>query len=475
MNNYDLIVIGSGPGGYAAAIRGAQLGKHVAIVEAAELGGVCLNWGCIPTKALLKSASVYEYAKHAQAYGVSIEGEVCADIDKIVDRSRAIAATMSKGIEYLMTKNKIDVHQGRGSLVCSSNSETAVSVVNAQGETVTLQATDIIIATGARPREIPTFAVDGTRIINSRHALTLRTLPESMVVIGSGAIGVELASFFNTLGVKVTIVEFMSQVAPLEDEEISKQLDRALRKSKITVMTSTSVTGVVVPPSSSLDDGQKCKVTVEGKKGVQVLEADIVLSAVGIVANIENIGLETAGIDVQRGKIVVDTAFKTARAHVYAIGDVIATPALAHVATAEAINCVEQIAGLNPQPINYNVIPSCIYTTPEVSSVGMTEAQALAAGHELRIGRFPYTASGKATAAGARDGMVKLIFDAKNDVILGAHFIGLNVTELVAEPTLAMSLGAKASDFIHTIHPHPTMSEAVMEAAAAAHGEAVHL
>lgn len=459
MNNYDLIVVGSGPGGYAGAIRASQLGLKVAIVEAAELGGVCLNWGCIPTKALLKSASVYEYAKHASDYGIEVS-QVQANLEKIVERSRGVASTMSKGIEFLMKKNNIDVHLGRG--VLTADGDVMV------GEETLLKAKSVMLATGARPRALPTVPVDGVKVLNSRHALVLKQLPSSMVVIGSGAIGAEFASFFNTLGTKVTIVEFMSEVAPLEDQEISKQLDRAFRKAKMAVMTSTTVTGVDT-------SGDGCRVMVTGKKGDQVLECDVVLSAVGIAANIEDMGLEEAGIKTERGKIVVDSAFMTSRPGIYAIGDVIATPALAHVATAEAINCVEQIAGLTPPAINYNIIPSCIYTTPEVSSVGMTEQQALDAGHELRIGKFPYTASGKATAAGSRDGMVKMIFDAKTDEILGAHFIGLNVTELVSEPTLAMSLGAKAKDFIHTIHPHPTMAEAVMEAAAAAHNEAIHL
>lgn len=459
MNNYDLIVVGSGPGGYAGAIRASQLGLKVAIVEAAELGGVCLNWGCIPTKALLKSASVYEYAKHASDYGIEVS-QVQANLEKIVERSRGVASTMSKGIEFLMKKNNIDVHLGRG--VLTADGDVMV------GEETLLKAKSVMLATGARPRALPTVPVDGVKVLNSRHALVLKQLPSSMVVIGSGAIGAEFASFFNTLGTKVTIVEFMSEVAPLEDQEISKQLDRAFRKAKMAVMTSTTVTGVDT-------SGDGCRVMVTGKKGDQVLECDVVLSAVGIAANIEDMGLEEAGIKTERGKIVVDSAFMTSRPGIYAIGDVITTPALAHVATAEAINCVEQIAGLTPPAINYNIIPSCIYTTPEVSSVGMTEQQALDAGHELRIGKFPYTASGKATAAGSRDGMVKMIFDAKTDEILGAHFIGLNVTELVSEPTLAMSLGAKAKDFIHTIHPHPTMAEAVMEAAAAAHNEAIHL
>lgn len=455
---YDLIVIGSGPGGYAAAIRASQLGLKTAIIEKAELGGVCLNWGCIPTKALLKSATVFEYAKHADQYGVLIEN-VTADLGKIVERSRGVAAAMSKGIEYLMKKNTIDVITGRGSITADGRVQVADELY---------EAANIIIATGARPRELPSIPVDGKQVINSRHALVLNKLPETMVVIGSGAIGAEFATFFNTMGTKVTIVEYAPNVAPLEDEEISKQLDRALRKSKIATMTSTTVTSVERSETG-------CTVHITGKKGEQTLAAEVVLSAVGIAANIENIGLEEAGIATERGKIVVNGDYETSRKGIYAIGDVIATPALAHVATAEAIHAVEHIAGKNPQPINYNIIPSCIYTTPEVSSVGMTEAQALAAGHELRIGKFPYTASGKATAAGNRDGMVKLIFDAQTDIILGAHFIGLNVTELVAEPTLAMTMGVKAVDFIRTIHPHPTMAEAVMEAAAAAHNEAIHL
>lgn len=455
---YDLIVIGSGPGGYAAAIRASHLGLKTAIIEKAELGGVCLNWGCIPTKALLKSATVFEYAKHADQYGVLIEN-VTADLGKIVERSRGVAAAMSKGIEYLMKKNTIDVITGRGSITADGRVQVADELY---------EAANIIIATGARPRELPSIPVDGKQVINSRHALVLNKLPETMVVIGSGAIGAEFATFFNTMGTKVTIVEYAPNVAPLEDEEISKQLDRALRKSKIATMTSTTVTSVERSETG-------CTVHITGKKGEQTLAAEVVLSAVGIAANIENIGLEEAGIATERGKIVVNGDYETSRKGIYAIGDVIATPALAHVATAEAIHAVEYIAGKNPQPINYNIIPSCIYTTPEVSSVGMTEAQALAAGHELRIGKFPYTASGKATAAGNRDGMVKLIFDAQTDVILGAHFIGLNVTELVAEPTLAMTMGVKAVDFIRTIHPHPTMAEAVMEAAAAAHNEAIHL
>lgn len=458
---YDLIIIGSGPGGYAGAIRAHQLGLKVAIVERAELGGVCLNWGCIPTKALLKSASVYQYACKSADYGVEFSADAAptANLAKMVERSRGVASQMSKGIEFLMKKNEVEVIVGSGKIV-------AIGKVDVEG--VVYEAKNIIIATGARPRELPNIPVDGKRVITSRHALTLSQKPETMVVVGSGAIGAEFASFFNTIGVKVTIVEYLDRVAPLEDAEISATLERAMRKAKITVMTSTTVEKV-----STHANG--CTIEITNKKGAQTLQADIVLSAVGIEANIENIGLEQLGIQTERGKIVADQNFATSVGGIYAIGDVIATPALAHVATAEAIRCVEYIADKNPAPINYDAIPSCIYTTPEVSSVGLTEAQAASKGYSLKIGKFPYTASGKATAAGARDGLVKLIFDEQTDKLLGAHFVGLNVTELVAETTLALDLGATAKDIIASIHPHPTMAEAVMEAAAAAHNEAIHV
>lgn len=455
---YDLIVIGSGPGGYAAAIRASQLGCTVAIVEKAELGGVCLNWGCIPTKALLKSAAVLEYAKTAAGYGISV-GEISADLSQIVERSRGVAAQMSRGIEFLMKKNNIKVITGFAKL-------TAQGKVDVDG--TIYQANNVILATGARPREVPSIPVDGQRVITSKQALTLTTLPATMVVIGSGAIGAEFATFYSTMGTKVTLVEYAPTVAPLEDAEISATLERAMRKARMTLMTSTAVESVESGPEG-------CKVKVNGKKGEQIIECDVVLCAVGIAANIENIGLKEASIETERGKIVVNEHYQTSRANVYAIGDIIPTPALAHVATAEAIHAVEYIAGLNPEPIDYNIIPSCIYTTPEVSSVGLTQEQAEKAGYDLRIGKFPYTASGKATAAGARDGMVKLIFDTATDKLLGAHFIGLNVTELVGETTLALTLGATAKQIINTIHAHPTMHEAVMEAAAAAHNEAIHL
>ena len=466
MLSYDVIVIGSGPGGYAAAIRCAQLGLRTAVVERAELGGTCLNWGCIPTKALLKSAEVYRYASHAADYGVEIaEGACRADLPKMVARSRAVAEQMSKGIDFLLKKNKVEVIVGTGSL---TDTPHTVAVTAADGTVAQYEASHIILATGARPRQFPFIPVDGRRVITSRHALTLTELPASMVVIGSGAIGSEFATFFSALGTRVTIVEYAPTLAPLEDEEISKLLERSFRKAKIAVMTATEVKGV-----TTTDTG--CRVLVVGKKGEQELEADVVLSAVGIAANIEHIGLEAAGVQVERGKVVVDEHYRTSAEGVYAIGDLIPTAALAHVATAEAIHCAEFIAGKNPAPVDYRVIPSCIYTTPEVSSVGLTEAQAREKGYSLRIGKFPYTASGKATAAGNRDGMVKLIFDAETDQLLGAHLFGLNVTEMVAEPSLALTLGASAKDIIRTIHSHPTMSEGMMEAAAAAHEEAIHL
>ncbi|MEG1607117.1 MAG: dihydrolipoyl dehydrogenase [Mucinivorans sp.] len=451
---YDLIVIGSGPGGYAAAIRGSQLGMRVAVVEQNELGGVCLNWGCIPTKALLKSASVLDYARHAGDYGV-LTGEVAPCIEKIVARSRAVAAQMSKGVEFLMKKNSIEVIAGTGGI-------TAHGMVEVDGKTI--ETKNIIIATGARPRALPNIPIDGSRVIDSRGALLMERIPTSMVVIGSGAIGAEFATFFNIMGTKVTLVEFADRVAPLEDADISAALERAMRKSKITVMTSAQVTRV-----------DESKVYISGKKGDIELETQVVLSAVGIAANIENLGLEEAGIQTERGKIVVNDHYQTTRCNIYAIGDVIATPALAHVATAEAIVCVEHIAGLNPKPIDYKTIPSCIYTSPEVSSVGLTEAQALERGYEVRVGKFPYTASGKATSAGARDGMVKLVFDATSDKLLGAHMLGLNVTELLGEPTMAIQWGLTAKDIMGMIHSHPTMYEAIAEAAAASHNEAIHL
>ena len=460
---YDIIVIGSGPGGYVAAVRAAQAGKRTAIVEREALGGVCLNWGCIPTKALLKSASVYHYVKNAAAYGIDIEGEAKADISKIVARSRGVAETMSKGIDFLMKKNKIDVLRGHGSI----ESKGVVAVENEEGRTL-YEADHIILATGARPRQMPFIPVDGEKIITSRDALVIKELPESIVVIGSGAIGSEFAFLFAQLGVKVTIVEYLPNLMPLEDEEVSKTMERAFRKMRATVYTGTTV------KAARVNDDGRCEVDIEGKKGAETLVADMVLAAVGIKTNTENIGLEKVGIELERDKIKVDEHYQTAVEGIYAIGDLIPTPALAHVASAEAIHCVDAICGRSPQPVDYSTIPSCVYTSPEVASVGLTEKQATEKGIELKVGRFQFTASGKAAAAGERDGFVKLLFDAATDKLIGAHFVGMNVTEMIAEPTVAKALGATAEVLAHTIHPHPTMNEAVMEAAEAALGHAIH-
>lgn len=460
---YDIIVIGSGPGGYVAAVRAAQAGKRTAIVEREALGGVCLNWGCIPTKALLKSASVYHYVKNAAAYGINIEGEAKADIAKIVARSRGVAETMSKGIDFLMKKNKIDVLRGHGSI----ESKGVVAIENEEGRTL-YEADHIILATGARPRQMPFIPVDGEKIITSREALVIKELPESIVVIGSGAIGSEFAFLFAQLGVKVTIVEYLPNLMPLEDEEVSKTMERAFRKMRATVYTGTTV------KAARVNDEGRCEVDIEGKKGAETLVADMVLAAVGIKTNTENIGLEKVGIELERDKIKVDEHYQTAVEGIYAIGDLIPTPALAHVASAEAIHCVDAICGRSPQPVDYSTIPSCVYTSPEVASVGLTEKQAAEKGIELKVGRFQFTASGKAAAAGERDGFVKLLFDATTDKLIGAHFVGMNVTEMIAEPTVAKALGATAEVLAHTIHPHPTMNEAVMEAAEAALGHAIH-
>lgn len=460
---YDIIVIGSGPGGYVAAVRAAQAGKRTAIVEREALGGVCLNWGCIPTKALLKSASVYHYVKNAAAYGINIEGEAKADISKIVARSRGVAETMSKGIDFLMKKNKIDVLRGHGSI----ESKGVVAVENEEGRTL-YEADHIILATGARPRQMPFIPVDGEKIITSREALVIKELPESIVVIGSGAIGSEFAFLFAQLGVKVTIVEYLPNLMPLEDEEVSKTMERAFRKMRATVYTGTTV------KAARVNDEGRCEVDIEGKKGAETLVADMVLAAVGIKTNTENIGLEKVGIELERDKIKVNEHYQTAVEGIYAIGDLIPTPALAHVASAEAIHCIDVICGRSPQPIDYSTIPSCVYTSPEVASVGLTEKQAAEKGIKLKVGRFQFTASGKAAAAGERDGFVKLLFDAATDKLIGAHFVGMNVTEMIAEPTVAKALGATAEVLAHTIHPHPTMNEAVMEAAEAALGHAIH-
>jgi dihydrolipoamide dehydrogenase len=462
--NYDVIVIGSGPGGYVAAIRASQLGLKVAVVEKENLGGICLNWGCIPTKSLLKSAQAFEYATHAADYGVTIEGEVKPDFGAMVKRSRDVANGMSKGIQFLFKKNKVESIFGWGKLTAKNT----VEVTDDKGEKSSYTAKHIILATGARSRELPNLPQDGEKIIGYRKALTLDKQPESMVVVGSGAIGSEFAYFYHTIGTKVTLVEFMPTLVPNEDEEVAKQLERNFKKSKMKVMTASSVESVDT-------SGDKCKVTIKTKTGEEVVEADIVLSAVGIAPNTENIGLEELGVETDNGRVKVDEYYKTNVDGIYAIGDIVAGPALAHVASAEGITCVEKIAGLNPEPIDYGNIPGCTYTSPEVSSVGLTEAKAKEAGYEIKVGKFPYSASGKASAAGQKDGFVKLIFDAKYGELLGAHMIGGNVTEMIAEMVVAKKLEITGHELIKTIHPHPTMSEAVMEAAAAAYDEVIHI
>ncbi|MGE6219748.1 dihydrolipoyl dehydrogenase [Nubsella zeaxanthinifaciens] len=461
--NYDLIVIGSGPGGYVTAIRASQLGMKVAIVERESLGGICLNWGCIPTKALLKSAQVFEYINHAADYGITT-AEAKADFEAVVKRSRGVADGMSKGVQFLMKKNKIDVIMGAGKVKPGNK----VEVKGADGSQKELTAKNIVIATGARSRELPNLKQDGKKVIGYRQAMVLPQQPKSMVVVGSGAIGVEFAYFYATMGTKVTIVEFMENIVPVEDEDVSKQLLRSLKKTGIEIMTSSSVEAVDT-------SGEGCKVQVKTASGVQTIECDIVLSAAGVVANIENIGLEEVGIKTDKGKIVVDEYYNTSVKGYYAIGDVVPGQALAHVASAEGIICVEKIAGMHVEPLDYNNIPGCTYCSPEIASVGYTEKAAKAAGYELKIGKFPFSASGKASAAGAKDGFVKLIFDAKYGELLGAHMIGANVTEMIAEIVVARKLETTGHEMIKSVHPHPTMSEAIMEAAADAYGEVIHL
>ena len=461
--NYDVIIIGSGPGGYVAAIRASQLGLKVAVVEKENLGGICLNWGCIPTKSLLKSAQVFEYAKHAADYGVSIQGDVKPDLDAMVKRSRGVAESMSKGIQFLFKKNKVELISGFGKLTGKNTVEVA-----GESETTTYTAKHIILATGARSCELPNLPHDGQKIIGYRQAITLDKQPESMVVVGSGAIGSELACFYQSIGTDVTLVEFMPTLVPNEDEEVAKQLERSFKKMKMKIHTSSLVEKVDT-------SGKECKVYIKTKKGEEIVNADIVLLAVGITPNIERIGLEEAGVITQNGKVKVDEYYKTNVEGIYAIGDIVAGAALAHVASAEGIVCVEKIAGLNPEPLNYDNIPKCTYTNPEISSVGLTEAGAKEAGYDIKVGKFPYLASGKANAAGQRDGFVKLIFNAKCGELLGAHLIGGNVTEMIAELAVARKLGITGHELLKIIHPHPTMSEAIMEAAAAAYNEAIHI
>lgn len=462
--NYDLIVIGSGPGGYVAAIRASQLGLKTAVVEKESLGGVCLNWGCIPTKALLKSAQVFEYINHAGDYGITV-GSSKVDFDGIVKRSRGVADGMSKGVQFLMKKNKIDVITGLGKLKKGGK----VEVTDAAGKKAEYTAKHIILATGARSRELPNVKQDGKKVIGYREAMTLPKLPESMVVMGSGAIGVEFAYFYAALGTKVTIVEFLDNILPREDKDVSKEMEKILKKKGLNILTATSVEKV----DSS---GKKCLVTVKSKDGKQEsLECDVVLSAVGISTNIEGIGLEEVGVKTDKGLVVVDDFYRTNVAGVYAIGDIVKGPALAHVASAEGITCVEKIAGHHPEPVDYNNIPSCTYCSPEVASVGLTEEQAKEKGYQIKVGKFPFSASGKASAAGAKEGFVKVIFDAKYGEWLGCHMVGANVTEMIAEAVVARKLETTGHEIIKSVHPHPTMSEAIMEAAAAAYGEVIHL
>jgi dihydrolipoamide dehydrogenase len=460
---YDVIVIGTGPGGYVTAIRASQLGFKTAVIEKESLGGICLNWGCIPTKALLKSAQVYDYLKHVDEYGLKAEA-IDKDFQAVIKRSRGVAEGMSKGISFLMKKNKIDVISGFGKIQTGKK----VLVTTEDGKETTYDADHIIIATGARSRVLPNLPQDGKKIIGYRQAMTLPEQPKKMVVVGSGAIGVEFAHFYNTMGTEVTIVEFMPNIVPVEDVDVSKQFEKSLKKSGVKVMTNASVESVDT-------SGNGVIATVKTKKGEEKLEADIVLSAVGIKSNIENIGLEDVGIVVDRDKILVNDFYQTNIPGYYAIGDVVPGQALAHVASAEGITCIEKIAGLHTEAIDYGNVPGCTYASPEIASVGMTEAKALEAGYEIKVGKFPFSASGKASAAGTKDGFVKVIFDAKYGEWLGCHMIGAGVTDMIAEAVLGRKLETTGHEVLKTIHPHPTMSEAVMEAVADAYDEVIHL
>ena len=463
MSTFDVIVLGSGPGGYVTAIRASQLGLKTAIVEKENLGGVCLNWGCIPTKALLKSAQVFEYLQHADDYGLKVEG-ADKDFEAVVKRSRNVADGMSKGVQFLMKKNKIEVIHGFGTLKPGKK----IAVKDADGKETEYSAEHIIIATGARSRELPSLPQDGKKIIGYREAMSLPEQPKSMIVVGSGAIGIEFAYFYNAMGTEVTVVEFLPNIVPVEDEEVSKQLERSFKKTGVKIMTSSEVTKVDT-------SGDGVKATVKTSKGEEVLEADIVLSAVGIKTNIENIGLEEVGISTDRDKIVVNDYYGTNIPGYYAIGDVTPGPALAHVASAEGILCVEKIAGMHVEPLDYGNIPGCTYCMPEIASVGMTEKQAKEKGYELKIGKFPFSASGKAKASGNSDGFVKVIFDAKYGEWLGCHMIGAGVTDMIAEAVVGRKLETTGHEILKAVHPHPTMSEAVMEAVAAAYDEVIHL
>jgi len=458
---YDVIVLGSGPGGYPAAIRASQLGKKVAIIEKESLGGVCLNWGCIPTKALMKSAQVFEYAKHATDYGVDLSNPT-VNFENVIKRSRGVADKMSKGVQFLMKKNKIDVIMGFGKLTAPGK----IEVTAADGSKQTHEAKNIIISTGGRARQLPTMPIDDEKIIGYRKAMVLATQPKTMIICGSGAIGCEFAYFYNAIGTKVTIVEFMPRVVPVEDEDISKELEKQFKKQGINVMTNSEVLSVDT-------SGAGVKAKIKTPTGEIVLEADIVLSAVGVLANIENIGLETVGIKTEKGKIIVDAHGQTSVPGVYAIGDCTPGQALAHVASKEGINAAEHLSGHHPEPIDYNNIPGCTYCSPEIASVGYTEKAAKDAGYEVKVGKFPYMASGKASAAGATEGFVKVIYDAKYGEFLGCHMIGMNVTENIAEAVAARKLETTSHEILNSVHPHPTMSEGLKEATAVAYGEAI--
>jgi dihydrolipoamide dehydrogenase len=460
---FDIAVIGSGPGGYVAAIRASQLGKKVAIIEKADLGGVCLNWGCIPTKALLKSAQVFDYINHAADYGITV-GDFKSDFAGIVKRSRGVADGMSKGIAFLMKKNKIEVIKGTAKLAGKGK----ISVTDAAGVTSIVEADHTILATGSRSRELPNVKMDGTHVIGYREAMVLPKQPKEMVIIGSGAIGMEFAYFYSTLGTKVTIVEFMSRILPIEDEDVSKAMATVYKKKGMEIMTDSSVEKVDVK-------GDRCTVTVKTKTGDIQIECDVVLSAAGVQTNLENLGLEEMGIKTDKGKVVVDEFYQTSAPGVYAIGDIVPGAALAHVASAEGIICVEAIAGHHPEALNYGNIPGCTYTHPEVASVGLTEAQAKEKGYEIRVGKFPFSASGKAAASGAKDGFVKVIFDKKYGEWLGCHMVGEGVTDIIIEAVVARNLETTGHEILKSIHPHPTMSEAVMEAVAQAYDECIHL
>lgn len=462
--NYDIIVVGSGPGGYVTAIRASQLGFKTAVIEKEHLGGICLNWGCIPTKALLKSAHVFHYLKHAEDFGLNKVENPSFDFSNIIKRSRGVAQKMSGGVQFLLKKNKVEVIMGTAKVKPGKK----VEVIDSNGKAVEYSANHIILATGARSRELPNLPQDGKKIIGYKQALALPELPKSMIVVGSGAIGVEFADFYNSMGTKVTIVEFMPNIVPVEDEDISKHLEKSLKKSGIEIMTNSSVESVDTT-------GNGVKASVKTAKGNMVLEADILLSAVGISANIENIGLEEVGIQTDKGKVLVNEWYETSVSGYYAIGDIIPTQALAHVASAEGITCVEKIKGLHTERIDYGNIPGCTYCSPEIASVGLTEKQAKEKGYEIKVGKFPLSASGKATANGNTDGFIKVIFDAKYGEWLGCHMIGEGVTDMIAEAVVARKLETTGHEIIKAVHPHPTVSEAVMEAVAAAYGEVIHI